>query len=169
MPMSLLAQPGFREAFDALARRHAPELVRYAHNRAGNLDDARDIVQGALLKAWGAWQEGSRPDQPRAWLYRIVHNELVNHTRSQNVRSRRFAPTATNPDELLGIETRETIEAVRKLPPPFGEVIALHYLQGLSIVETARVLGVPEGTAKSQLARGLDQLREKLGQQRRPT
>jgi RNA polymerase sigma-70 factor (ECF subfamily) len=59
-------------------------------------------------------------------------------------------------------EFRRTLDAVQALPPPYSESIALHYLQGLSIEETAAVLEIPSGTAKSQIARGLTLLRSKL-------
>jgi len=151
-----------RAEFDVLARRYQDELVRYAHERTGRMEDAADIVQGSLLKAWQVFCEGARPDNPRAWLYRIVHNEASNFRRGES-RRKNLALPAVPPDTLLSAEARETAEAVRALPSPFGEAIVLHYLQGLSIAETAEALGVPLGTAKSQIGRGLELLRERIG------
>jgi RNA polymerase sigma-70 factor (ECF subfamily) len=149
--------------FEELAQAFGPELVRYAYEKTGSLDDAADMVQSALLKAWTVYSQGARPDHPRAWLYRIVHNESFNFRRQ----SRRRGPATSEivePDSLLSAELRETAEAVRELPSPFNDAIALHYLQGLSISEMAEVLDIPEGTAKSQIARGLELLRKKLGE-----
>jgi RNA polymerase sigma-70 factor (ECF subfamily) len=152
-----------RTDLDQLARQYGPELVRYAHERTGSLDDAADIVQAAFLKAWTSFRQGTRPEHPRAWLYRIVHNEASNYRRGSGRQKRAALPPGASPDGLLTSEARETVDAVRALPPPFGDAIILHYLQGLSISETADVLGVPEGTAKSQIARGLELLRERIG------
>ncbi len=156
-----------RQEFDGLARRLGAELVQYAYERTWSLEGAQDVVQRALLKAWVVFRDGARPFNPRAWLYRIVHNEAANDVRSDAVRRRLGVKVATpvssnEPDGLLGAQVRETLDAVRGLPDESRDIIVLHYMQGLSISETAEIMGIPAGTAKSQIARGLDLLRARL-------
>jgi RNA polymerase sigma-70 factor (ECF subfamily) len=158
-----------RQQFDQLAHRLGTELMRYAFERCRNLDDAKDIVQRSLLKAWAVFREGARPQNPRAWLYRIVHNEAANHARDGRVRREagaagRLAGPAARPDRGLTADLAEVLEAVRTLPAAFKDSVVLHFMQGLTISETAQVLDVPLGTAKSQIARGLDLLRQRLGE-----
>jgi RNA polymerase sigma-70 factor (ECF subfamily) len=148
-----------QEEFEELARHWGAELLHYAHGLSGNLADARDLVQAAFLKAWDGFREGHRPAHPRAWLYRIVHNAAIDLRRRK--RPRLLSPGASEVG-LLPAEAREIVDAVRSLPAPYGDAVLLHYLQDLSIAETAEVLRVPEGTAKSQIARGLDLLRSRL-------
>jgi RNA polymerase sigma-70 factor (ECF subfamily) len=160
-----------RQQFDGLAKHLGAELIRYAFETSRNLEDARDIVQRALLKAWAAFREGSRPQNPRAWLYRIVHNEAANHARGGRVRREAAAlripgGRTESPDHRLSAELGEILEAIRALPSPFRDSVVLHFMQNLSIAETAEVLDVPLGTAKSQIARGLEQLRSRLGEGR---
>lgn len=171
MSASLEAPERVQMRFEDLARRFGAELMRYTYEKTGSLADAADIVQRVYLKGWGAWRSGARPENPRAWLYRIAHNEVANHLRRRRtgLRILRVAARSSGPDEpdaRLSAELRETAEAVRALPAPYADAVLLHYLQGLSIGETAQVLGVPAGTAKSQIARGLNLLRSRLGGKR---
>jgi RNA polymerase sigma-70 factor (ECF subfamily) len=158
---------GVREEFGDLAGRFGAELVQYAFTRGISFHDAQDIVQRTFLKAWDVFQSGARPENPRAWLYRIVLHEASNERRASNTRRRArsiLAGRDSSPpaEPAVTEEFRRTLDAVQALPPPYSESIALHYLQGLSIEETAAVLEIPSGTAKSQIARGLTLLRSKL-------
>jgi len=165
-----LIEPARRE-FDDLAKHLGAELMRYAYETSRNLEDAKDIVQRALLKAWVVFREGARPQNARAWLYRIVHNEAANHARGGRVRReagalRRSEARAETPDHRLAAELGEVLEAIRELPASFRDAVILHFMQNLSIAETAEVLDVPLGTAKSQIARGLEHLRTRLGEEK---
>ncbi len=157
---------GAREEFGALASRFGAELVQFAFARGLSFHDAQDIVQRTFLKAWDVFQSGARPDNARAWLYRIVLHEASNERRASNTRRRARSQLIdrepTRPEPPISEDFRRTLDAAQALPPPFSESIALHYLQGLSIEETAAVLEIPSGTAKSQIARGLTLLRPKL-------
>jgi len=167
MPDELLVmtqQSDLRAQFEGHVRQYSAELVQYAYARGNTLEDAGDIVQRAFLKAWQSWRSGARPQMVRAWLYRIVHNEASNFRREARVRER--ALPAREPDRAadegtIGEETASLLRALRKLPETFGEALVLHYLQGLSIGDVAELLGVPAGTAKSKIARGLALLRER--------
>jgi RNA polymerase sigma-70 factor (ECF subfamily) len=163
MLMALEAKTSPRQRFEEIVRRFGPELVRYAYERLGSMEDARDVAQAAMMKAWKAFSEGAEPDSPRAWLYRITYNATIDQSRSRSRRRRAEGiPSPSEPDAMLDTERDETVQAVRSLRSPFGEAITLHFLQGLSIAETAEVLRIPKGTAKSQIARGLELLRSKL-------
>jgi RNA polymerase sigma-70 factor (ECF subfamily) len=151
-----------RGEFESLARRHAAELTQYAYVHCGSANDAGDVVQRAFLKGWQAYRSGARPLNVRAWLYRIVHNEASNHRREVQTRGRhRRPPSSSIPvgGGLLEEEMEKLLGCLRELPAPFKDLLALHYLQGLSISEVSELLDLPLGTAKSQLARGLALLR----------
>ncbi len=70
--------------------RHAAELIRFASQRLRNRDDAEDVLHEAILRLAQEAREGRFPDQPRAWLYRVVHNVIVSRARHAAV-ARRYA------------------------------------------------------------------------------
>jgi RNA polymerase sigma-70 factor (ECF subfamily) len=114
------------------------------------------------------YKEGARPDNPRAWLYRITHNEIANLLRSKRIRREVHQtivlqiPQDKDEASLQNLAS-ETFQAVQALREPFKEAISLHYFHGLSLQETAGVIGCPVGTLKTYVARGLQLLRKQLG------
>lgn len=165
------ARHGDVSAFEALVRAHQEVCFRTAWICSGGADDAEDAAQEAFMKAFAALPR-FRADAPfRPWLLTIVANEARNRRRSAN---RREALALRSPDAgvagqgetspevaVLARERRsELLNALNRLPEADREVISYRYLLELSEVETAAVLGVPVGTAKSRLHRALSRLRE---------
>ena len=144
---------------------------RTAYLIARNGGDAEEAAQDGFVKAWralGRFREGS-PFRP--WLLRIVANEASNRRRSAGRRAGLALRAATqepsgdaapSPESaLLSSEQRATLlAAVEELPEEQRNVVALRYFVGLSEVEVAETLGVPQGTVKSRNARALERLRE---------
>jgi RNA polymerase sigma-70 factor (ECF subfamily) len=155
------------DAYAALVRAHEPAARRLAFVLCG--DDGDDAVQEAIVKAWYSLR-GFRGDAPfRAWLLRIVANQARNRRRSAGRRASyelratepRVAPAAET--AVLGATQRRVVaQAVADLPDKLRDVVACRHLLDLSEGETAEVLGVPLGTVKSRLSRGLDRLRVTL-------
>jgi RNA polymerase sigma-70 factor (ECF subfamily) len=145
---------------------HRGELLVYACRLSGDRDEAEDVVQAAFLKALQSARSGVEARNPRAWLYRIVHNEALTFRR----RSRREAaalvglPKAAVPadparERLLGKVERE----IGLLAEPYRSALRLRYLQHLKVEDVADVLQLSVGTVKSQLARGLRLLTDRMG------
>jgi RNA polymerase sigma-70 factor (sigma-E family) len=120
--------------------------------------DAEDIVQTALLKCHRSWWRVQRADQPEAYIYRVLVNTL------NDARSRRWTgeiPTGelpeaqVDPDHLTGIEVRRALASLQRA---HREVLVLRFFADLSEAQTASVLGIPPGTAKSRTARALEAL-----------
>src|SRR4051794_34596502 len=76
--LAALAGAGDRTAFEALYRRHQPVLYRYCRAMVRHEQDAHDVLQSTMTRAFTGLADKS-PDAPlRAWLFRIAHNESVN-------------------------------------------------------------------------------------------
>ena len=159
---------GEPDAYAELVRRHAPVAVRTAA-LLGAGAAAEDVVQEALVKAYrslGRFREGAAF---RPWLLRIVANETRNQHRSDVRRGRREEATMLAPDLLPPRDPAEEtvrhdqraalLAAVDALSPKLREVVTCRYLLDLDEAETATVLGLPRGTVKSRLSRGLTALR----------
>ena len=135
-------------------------VYRLALARTASVPDAEDVFQEVFLRYF-RHEEGFQSDEHRkAWLIRCTVNRAKSLTASPW--RRRTVPLETA--EEVGVEDdyREVYSAVLSLPGRYRAVIHLHYFEGLSVMEIAQMLQVPEGTVKSQLSRGRALLRELL-------
>lgn len=167
------------EAFGLLFDRHFDPIFAYLFRRTGDWEASRDLASETFLKALKALSRYRWQGRPvSAWLFAIATNELRMYYR----RGRRspasldeliaesglsVADPATIDEERQAaereLERHEEFARVRKaltrLPLKYQEAIALRYFEEMSVAEVAEILGKPEGTVKSLLSRGLDQLR----------
>jgi RNA polymerase sigma-70 factor (sigma-E family) len=150
--------------FEEFASAALPGLLRFGHVLTGDPLRAEELVQQALVSTWARWRHIEH-DQPHAYVRRaMVHT----HT-SWWRRSRREAHLPawfdTAAPETGGLEERDrTLAALRQLPPRQRAVIVLRYYEDLSEVEIARVLGIAQGTVKSQASKGIAALRAVIGE-----
>jgi RNA polymerase sigma-70 factor (ECF subfamily) len=137
-------------------------LVRQLLAYTGSRQDAEDVVQEAFARASVRWGIVGRLDLPEAWVRRVAMNlaisELRRVKRSLAALRRLGMPGAAGEPS---VERSALLEALRKLPLKYREVLVLHYLADLSVQEIARERGLPPGTVTTRLARG----REALGRQ----
>jgi RNA polymerase sigma-70 factor (ECF subfamily) len=163
----LAAQRGEREAFSALVRTHERRAYAVARAIVVNHEDAEDAVQEAFLHAYRALHR-FLPDQAfGAWLHRIVANAALDITRRRKVRDADELPeTVASPfrDPAESSELRRRLqEALETLPARQRAVIVLHDVEGFKHAEIGQTLGIPEGTARSDLHYARSHLREVLG------
>jgi RNA polymerase sigma factor (sigma-70 family) len=130
------------------------------------LDDAeaQDVVQATFEIALKRGHTLRDRGLLRAWLLTIATRQALRHVKRRRL-FRSWVPlvhdvAAVGPerDELMVLRT-----ALRGLPPRVRAAIALHYLEGYSVRETAEAMGVSENTIKTQLKNGLARLRRELG------
>jgi RNA polymerase sigma-70 factor (sigma-E family) len=149
-------EPEFTDFFGA----HAAGLRRTAYLVVRDWHLAEDLTQQAMAKLYAAWGR-TRPATRLAYARRIVVNECLSHLRRRRPETvfetvpDLAAPTAGDPSLDLG-------RALELLPPRQRAIVALRFLEDLSVDEVARVLGVASGTVKSQTSRALDTLRRHL-------
>ncbi|BBP03543.1 RNA polymerase sigma factor [Sulfuriferula plumbiphila] len=145
---------------------HIPSLRRYARALTGGRpDDADDLVQDTLERAYAKWHLWRIGSELRPWLFSIMHNLFV----SQVTQLKNRAPYASL-DDMPEIATRATqserlegldiAAAVSRLSPELREVLLLVALEDFSYVQTAKTLDIPVGTVMSRLARARQRLKE---------
>ena len=167
------AQRGHREAFSELVRTH--QRRAYSVARAIVLDhhDAEDAVQEGFLHAYRALAR-FRPGEPfGAWLHRIVANAALDLQRRRKVRTASVLP------ETIALPFRDPAEsdelrrrlgaALEQLPERQRSVIVLHDVEGFRHSEIGEMLGIPEGTARSDLHHARATLRRMLSDTRSDT
>jgi RNA polymerase sigma-70 factor (sigma-E family) len=149
---------------EELFRTHAPEATRLAYLLTGERALAEDLVQDAFVKLLGRFRDLRNPDA--FWWY--LRRTIVNLARSQFRRRKverawlarqRALEAAPAPD--LGERDRMR-RALMTLRPEQRAAIVLRYYEDLTEADTAEALGIPIGTVKSTVSRGMDRLREEL-------
>ncbi len=153
-------------AIEDLVERYAPAVYRLALRMTGDPHEAQDVVQETFVHAWRGLSRYD-PERPLApWLFRVATNACLTRCRSRRRRrAREHAAGDLEPLERPGrgpgpearVDAREAEAAVSAavldLPPIYRAVVTLFYLRELSLEDVARVLGIPEGTAKVRLFR----------------
>jgi RNA polymerase sigma factor (sigma-70 family) len=165
-----------RRRFEAEALPHLDAAYNLARWLARARDEADDVVQEAMLRAFRAY-DGRRGGDVKPWLLAIVRNCFYDAAgrRSREVERRApgdaeewagaiAAPEADEPLAALAREQRARVldAALEALAPDFREVLVLREIEDLSYGEIAAVLGVPAGTVMSRLARARGALRARL-------
>lgn len=134
-------------------------LYRVAKTILRSDEDCADAVQEAILKAWIALPRLREERYFSTWLTRILINECLAVKR----RNGRLADMETIPEPAAPEKDDSSLyEALAALPEKLRLTVELHYIEGYSVEETARILGVPAGTVKSRLSNGRKLLREFL-------
>jgi RNA polymerase sigma-70 factor, ECF subfamily len=151
----LAAQRGETAAFGALVRLHQRRAYAVARAIVTTHEDAEDAVQEGFLHAYRALDR-FRPDQAfGAWLHRIMANAALDITRRRKVRDaselpETLASVSRDPAEAADLRARLR-HALGRLTDRQRSVIILHDVEGFRHGEIGVILGIPEGTARSDL------------------
>jgi RNA polymerase sigma factor (sigma-70 family) len=154
------ARAGDPAAFAALVERNRSRVVAVAERLVG--DDAEDLVQEALLRAYLGLSQLRDPARFGAWLCGIAVNLAKMRLRRRALETRLLSEPATDggPEELEVL--RLVRDAIEVLPPGQRDVVVLHYVDGLSCDEIAALLGPSPGAVRVRLHRARRQLRAQL-------
>jgi RNA polymerase sigma-70 factor, ECF subfamily len=170
-------------AFETLVRKYQDPVYSIAYRMVGDREEARDLAQETLVRAFEGIETFNTRMLFRSWIYRIGANVSIDHLRRKG-RSRDIpveiavaAGSAAGGQEGYGVvielpgpdsdipenvsmsnETSGIVwRALEQLPDNYRAVMVLHHMEGMSYAEIGRVLGVPRNTAKTwgHRARGL--------------
>jgi RNA polymerase sigma-70 factor (ECF subfamily) len=173
---------GDDEAFEELVRTYSPRLLRLARRIVGNDDEARDVLQEALLSAFRHLDRFQGDARLGTWLHRIVVNTALMKLRSRRRRpeepiepllpaflsdghfAERFSSWNEGADAALSrTETKALVRGlIDRLPESFRTVLLLRDIEGLDTEETARVLETTPNAVKIRLHRARQALRTLL-------
>ncbi|MDF1500160.1 MAG: sigma-70 family RNA polymerase sigma factor [Anaerolineales bacterium] len=171
---------GDREAFAAMVDEYSPKLYRLALRMLGDPQEAEDVLQDSLLKAYHAIDKFEGRSKVGTWLYRITSNEAL-------MRLRKKQPALVSVDEPIQLDKGDMVprqledwcclpedefmtaeamvqldQAMEELSPALKAAFILRDLQGLSTEEAAETLEISESALKTRLSRARLQLRESL-------
>ena len=162
-----LAQGGDRDAFAGLVRAVGDPFFALAFRILRDADAAKDAYQEAMIIVWRQLPALRDPERFEAWARRILVNRCYAETRR---RSRWSVPGSVDdiaeayaPNAEPAIDDRDELDrAFRSLSVEHRAVFVLHHHVGLPLVEVARTLDIPEGTARSRLHYAIRALRRAI-------
>jgi RNA polymerase sigma-70 factor (ECF subfamily) len=140
-----------------------PRLRRYARALAGNRDDADDLVQDTLERAWARSALWRGVADMRGWLFSIMHNLHVDGVRRPRLATQsidddtpELAMAPTQGERLAVLDLQAALD---QLPIEQKEIVLLVALEDMAYADVAKTLGIPIGTVMSRLSRGRERLR----------
>ena len=151
---------GTDEAIRRVVTEYSPMLLRLACTRLRSTADAEDAVQEAYLRLLTTQPVFRDAAHEKAWLIRTTlqrASDIRREAERRNVPLEEAAQAAVPEPPDSGL-----LDAVRALPEKYSAVIHLHYYEGYSIKEIAKLLGLPAPTVGTRLARGRERLRQLL-------
>jgi RNA polymerase sigma-70 factor (sigma-E family) len=155
--------PGPADDFADYVSARWAKLFRTAFLLTGRREAAEDLVQDALVTAYGRWERIRSMEAPDAYIRKIVLNAYLSQRRTRLRRERRHLALVSPPlpasEPAVGIDLWRGVHA---LPPRQRAVVVLRYYEDLTEAETAAVLGCSIGTVKSQCHRAVAALRTAL-------
>jgi RNA polymerase sigma factor (sigma-70 family) len=145
-----------------------PALRRYARALVRNPASADDLVQDCLERAVSRWHQ-RREDDPRPWLFAILHSLAVSQFRQLSRRGPHVALDAASEHDFRQDAVQENklmyqdvLDKLARLPEDQRSVLLLVAVEDLSYAEAAKVLNVPIGTVMSRLSRARERLQQEL-------
>jgi RNA polymerase sigma-70 factor (ECF subfamily) len=163
---------GDLSAFEDLYRQHATRLYNLAYRMVGHADDADDLLQEIFLTAYRKLDTFKGASALGTWLYRLAMNVCLDRLRSKASKQESMTDEL---DETLGhaaarglsqVNRMDLERAIASLPEGSRAAFLLHDVEGFDHVEVGRILGIAEGTSKSQVHKARLRIRQYLGAQR---
>lgn len=166
-----LFQAGEEKGFEYFFRSLYPVLCLFATRMIKDRPAAEDIVSDAFMKTWKKHDRLHTPADIKAYLFQVVRNDCYKYLRQQNktlvpVSEKELASVPEIPDQLEYFIEAELLarlhSCLTELPDGCGRVMSKLYVEGKSVVESARELKMAVSTVKTQKMRGLNWLRKQI-------
>lgn len=141
---------------------YADMIYRLSFSYMKNKEDAEDVVQEVFTKYFCGLHLPMNPEQEKAWFLRVTINQCHDTLRKKGYRMHASLDEVA---EIVATEETDTghlYDALQKLPEKNRGVVILHYLEGYSVEEIAKILQLSSSAVKMRLMRGREFLKEEL-------
>ena len=155
-------------AQEALYSRFSPKMLGVCYRFARNREDAEDMLQEGFIKVFSQMHQFRNQGALEGWIRRIVVHTCINVLK----KNKKFADSVDlihansihlNENNIHSIlQAKQVVESIRLLPMGYRTVLNLYAIEGFSHKEIGNILGISEGTSKSQLARAKGILQTKV-------
>ncbi|OGM97678.1 MAG: hypothetical protein A2735_03710 [Candidatus Yanofskybacteria bacterium RIFCSPHIGHO2_01_FULL_41_21] len=160
-------KPGIEEQFLAVHDAYADALFRHCYFRIYDRELAKDLVQETFCRTWIYLSQGKEIENIRAFLYRILHNVIVDEIRRKKTLSldklmeEGFSPEdehASNLEQRL--VAKGIVQKLKLLDESYRNIVQMRFIDDLSPKEISAVLGVSENVVSVRIHRGMNKLRQ---------
>lgn len=160
-------------AFEELYRQHAARLYNLAYRMAGGATEAEDLLQDIFLLAYRKMGSFRGDSSLGTWLYRLAMNHCLDALRSRHTRMGQQTDSldeegavevAARTNPVAAVSRMDLERAIETLPPACRAAFLLHDVEGFGHEEVGTILGISEGTSKSQVHKARLRIRQYLTQ-----
>lgn len=150
---------GKPEAQRQLYEHFAETMLGICYRYTKSLKDAEDVLQEGFIRVFFNLKQYRHEGELGAWIRRIMVTTALNFLkRERNYREQMFFPPehlhpVISDDPVVMLQAKELAELIRQLPPGYQTIFNLHAVEGYSHVEIGQLLGITDGTSRSQYAR----------------
>jgi len=138
----------------------APSMLGVCFRYTKSIADAEDVLQDGFVKVFKHLHSYKFEGELGGWIRRIMVNTALNFLKTSkkyqydlSFSEMPLHPVSVN-DPVIQLQTKELSELIRQLPTGFQTIFNLHAIEGYTHVEIASMLGISDGTSRSQYARG---------------
>ncbi|MDP9751373.1 RNA polymerase sigma factor [Thermoanaerobacter pentosaceus] len=167
------AKAGETEAFEILVSEHQKYIYNVILKIVFDKEEALDLTQETLLKAYLNIKKFRGNSSIRTWLYRIAINCAIDYLRKRNVEKSNFKEIEEFENEIKDFETPEEVldkrltaemlmREINKLPADYKIALILRDIEGLNYEEISKIMNLNLGTVKSRLWRARNLLKERI-------
>jgi RNA polymerase sigma-70 factor (ECF subfamily) len=161
---------GNRQMQEELYNRFSGKMYAVCLRYANNADDAQDLLQEGFIKVFRNLHRFRAEGSFEGWIRRVFVNSSIEHFRKKSVELSKVSDKEENTIEdndisaLDQLAERDIVRLIQDLSPGYRTVFNLYVVEGYSHKEIGDLLGISEGTSKSQLARARSILQKKVAQ-----
>lgn len=149
---------------------YVEKIYRFVYLKVSSQEIAEDLTSRVFTQGWNKFRIGQDIKNPRAYIYQIARNEVVNYYREKSKFKTVSVESVEIVDPQLGVEEKSRLEsdlkevkkAISCLNDDYQNVIIWRYLDNLPIKEIAGIMEKPEGTVRVMLHRALNEVKKKL-------
>ena len=166
---------GDTKAFEELYHRHFRRVFALCLRMMGNPTEAEDMTQDVFVQLFNKIGMFRGESAFTTWLHRMTVNQVLMHFRKKSTRSElltdegetpiQIVQGTANPNSMPVVDRISLERALKQLPVGYRTVFVLHDIEGYEHYEIANMLGIAEGTSKSQLHKARLKLRQLIRQQ----
>jgi RNA polymerase sigma-70 factor, ECF subfamily len=166
---------GDQQAWEAIVRQYRRKVFNVAYKFVGRHEEAEDLTQDIFLKIFKSLSTFDSRANFQTWLISVSRNLCIDHYRSvrkeretidQSVDASELAPVSKTQGQMAMMEQRDRVELLRdamsSLPKTLRTAVLMRDIQELSYHEIAEKLRLPEGTVKSRINRGRNELARQI-------
>ncbi|TSC65283.1 MAG: RNA polymerase sigma-70 factor, ECF subfamily [Candidatus Doudnabacteria bacterium Gr01-1014_77] len=154
--------------FEKTYNEFADSIFRHCFFRVSSREVAKDLTQETFVRTWQALEKGKEIENMKAFLYKVATNLIIDYYRKHkevsldSLQEKGVDFVKEGRQEVDFMDLQAVLKEVHSLPEKYKQVLMMRYIEDLSVIEIADVIGASENTISVQLHRGIQMLKKNL-------